>query len=289
MSVLFLARDRILGRRVAIKILRDDLYPHPALERRFLREARVNAQLQHPGIAPLYDVGRMPDGRPFLVVRFVHGRTLDDLLAARTAPADDLPRFLDVVSQVARAVAYAHAKGVVHRDLKPANVVVSPLGGAWLLDWGLAKVLGDPAEPAGAAEPPAGPADDPAPGSRVVGGGDPGQTGLGTAIGTPAYIAPEQARCRTAGTVDERADVFGLGGTLCTVLTGEPPFTGDPADVWAKARRGDLSEAHARLAGCGGPPGAIGLAVRCLAARPEDRPRNAGEVARAIATLLVVG
>jgi len=287
MSVLFLARDRILGRRVAVKILRDDLYPCPAVERRFLREARVSAQLQHPGIAPLYDVGRMPDGRPFLVMRYVDGRTLEDLLAARRSPAEDLPLFLDVFTQVARAVAYAHAKGVVHRDLKPLNVIVSPGGVACLLDWGLAKVLGEGPGPPWGADGPAGPDDDSGLSGRVVGGA--GQTaGMGT-VGTPAYIAPEQARARTAGAVDERADVFGLGGILCDVLTGAPPFTGEPADVWRKARRGDVADAHARLAGCGGPHGVVALARRCLAARPADRPRTGGDVLRAIAPLVTVG
>lgn len=285
MSVLFLARDRILGRRVAVKILREDLYPYPAVERRFLREARVNAQLQHPGIPPLYDVGRMPDGRPFLVMRYVHGDTLEELLAARRSPADDRAQFLDVFTQVARAVAYAHGKGVVHRDLKPLNVIVSPGRLARLLDWGLAKVLGEPADPAD----PGGPDDDPRQSGPVVGGEGHGHTAAGATVGTPAYIAPEQARGRTAGAVDERADVFGLGGILCDILTGAPPFTGPPADVWGKARRGDVADAHARLRRCGGPPGVVALALRCLAADPADRPRNGGDVVRAIAPLVIVG
>ena len=179
---------------------------------------------------------------------------------------------LGVFEQVCQAVAYAHSKGVIHRDLKPENVMVGRFGEVQVMDWGLAKLLTRTGE---TAEQPAG--------GEVVGPwpGEVGQT-CG-AVGTPAYMAPEQANGEWER-ADERVDVFGLGGILCAVLTGQPPYVGNSAaEVWRKAQRGQLGEALARLEDCGAEPELVRLARACLCAEVGGRPRHAGEVAQAVA------
>lgn len=270
MGVLWMARDRVLGREVVLKALRDEYADKPGAEARFLREARVNSQLEHPGIVPVYDLGRFPTGRPFFAMKYVRGRPLDQLLAERP-PASDLGLWLKVFVRVARAVAYAHTKGVVHRDVKPHNVMLTEGGRVRLLDWGLAKVPDE---------------DDADYGDGVVGFGPSGFTRTGTAVGTPGFMAPEQARGDNRR-VDERADVFGLGGLLAVILTGAPPFSDpDRGVVWEQSLAGDLGPAFDRLDGCGADRRMIRLAKRCLTREPEDRPRNAGVVARLAARLL---
>lgn len=263
MGVLLRAHDRLIGRELVIKLLRDELRGHATAERRFLREARINGQLQHPGIVPIYDVGRFPDGRPYLTMRYVYGRTLEAVLAARSSADSDHSQLLRIFERVCETVAYAHAKGVIHRDLKPANVMVSGFGQVRVLDWGLAKVVGEPPEPWDG-EPVLTP-------SAFL-------TQFGAAIGTPAFIPPEQASGECA-LWNERSDVFGLGGILCEIFTGQPPYIGEtmPA-IWAKARAGDLREAHERLRNCGADSAWVQLAIACLAPNPDDRPRSAEEV-----------
>ena len=134
-------RDPDLGRDVAIKVLRDDLSGRPEMVRRFVEEAQIGGQLQHPGIVPVYELGTFADRRPFFSMKLVKGQTLAQLLAARPSPADGLPRSLGIFEQVAQTVAYAHARGVIHRDLKPSNVMVGSFGEVQVMDWGLAKVL----------------------------------------------------------------------------------------------------------------------------------------------------
>src|SRR5262249_37816357 len=157
----------------------------------------------------------------------------------------------------------------IHRDLKPQNVMVGEFGEVQLMDWGLAKVLGGGQEPGGG-------------GSTIctTRGGGLESTVVGSVLGTPAYMPPEQARGEVSR-VDERADVFGLGAILCEVLTGLPPYRGE--NVQRQARQGDLADALARLGGCGAEAELVELCRRCLAAAPADRPRHGGEVAAAIA------
>jgi eukaryotic-like serine/threonine-protein kinase len=270
MGAVYRAVDPELGRPLAVKVLLPCHAGQPALEARFLEEARVTAQLQHPGIPPVHELGQLADGRPFLAMRLVKGRTLAELLAARQSPSEDLPRFLALFGQVCQAVAYAHSKGVLYRDLKPGNVMVGAFGEVQVMDWGLAKLL----------VPAAGPS--PAGSSTLLttrGGADL-QTEAGSVLGTPAYMAPEQARGELSR-VDERSDVFGLGAVLCHVLTGRPPYAGEGAH--RQARQADLADAFARLDGCGADAELVALARRCLAEEPGGRPRHAGEVAEAVA------
>jgi serine/threonine protein kinase len=141
MGAVHKGRDASLGREVAVKVLLETHQEKPELVRRFVEEAQIGGQLQHPGVVPVYELGQFPDRRPYFTMKLVKGRTLAQLLAERTDPAQDRPRFLKVFEQVCQALAYAHARGVIHRDLKPANVMVGAFGEVMVMDWGLAKVL----------------------------------------------------------------------------------------------------------------------------------------------------
>jgi serine/threonine-protein kinase len=269
-------RDPDLGRELAIKVLLERYTGNPDAARRFLEEARIAGQLQHPGIVPLYEVGRLGDRLPYFTMKVVEGHTLAELLGERTAPGHDLPRFLWVFEQVCQTVAYAHSRGVIHRDLKPANVMVGAFGEVQVMDWGLAKRLrtagGGSRTEAGALEAAGESGEDR---SR-----DPQATSPGTILGTYAYMPPEQARGEIEA-LDERADVFALGAILCKILTGAPPFSG--AALSEQARRDDLTAALARLATCGAEGELIALATRCLEDRRDDRPREARELADGLA------
>jgi len=261
MGVVLSARDLALDRQVAVKILRPGR-PVTEAARRFLRESKITAGLTHPGVPPVYAVGSLPDGSPFLAMKLIAGRTLADLLRDRLAA--DLPRFVQVFEQVAQAVAFAHSRGVIHRDLKPANVMVGAFGEVQVMDWGLARSeSGDDAA------------------GEAVTAEDESATAAGAVMGTPAYMAPEQARGEL---VNPRADVFALGGILCEILTGHPPFAGDGARaVLARAAAGDVAEALARLEARGADTELVALAGRCLSPKAEDRPADGKAVADAVA------
>jgi serine/threonine-protein kinase len=144
MGLVLHGRDPDLGRDLAVKVLREDHAADPDVVQRFIEEAQVGGQLQHPGVVPVHELGRSPDGRPYFTMKLVKGRTLADLLKERTTPAQELPRFLGIFQQVCQRLAYAHSKRVIHRDLKPGNVMVGAFGEVQVMDWGLAKVLGGP-------------------------------------------------------------------------------------------------------------------------------------------------
>jgi serine/threonine-protein kinase len=271
-------RDPQLDRELAVKILRADHAGNPALVGRFEQEARVVGRLQHPGVVPVYDSGRLPDGRPWFIMRLVQGRTLAQLLGERHDPQHEPARFLAIFAQVCQTLAYAHEQGVIHRDLKPSNIMVGAFGEVQVMDWGLAKMLPGP----GGAEdaPPGQPAAGPVTTLQTESAGLSSQAG--TVLGTPAYMAPEQARGEVER-LDERCDVFGLGAVLCEVLTGWPPYTGASVlPVRERAARGDLEEAWKRLDRCGAAAELVALARCCLEAEPAARPRNAAEVAEAV-------
>jgi tRNA A-37 threonylcarbamoyl transferase component Bud32 len=284
MGAVYAAQDTVLGRDVAVKVLLDKFRDDAPTAGRFVEEARITGQLQHPGIPPVHDLGILPDGRPFLAMKLIGGNTLADLLGRRADPSADRGRFLAAFEAICQAVAYAHANEVVHRDLKPSNVMVGAFGEVQVMDWGLAKDLRAPvqgthdAEPETDADPTA---------TSEPGSGDPrlSQTCPGAVLGTPAYMPPEQARGESAR-ADPRSDVFGLGAILCAILTGNPPYgAAGSQDVVGAAARGDLDEAFARLGQCGAEPELIDLCRRCLSPDPDGRPTDAGAVAAAVAGL----
>jgi serine/threonine-protein kinase len=145
MGAVFKGRDSSLGRDVAVKVLLESHSGRAELVQRFVEEAQIAGQLQHPGVVPVYEMGQTPDRRPFFTMKLVKGRTLTQLLLDRPSPADELPRLVAIFEAVCQTLAYAHAKGVIHRDLKPANVMVGAFGEVQVMDWGLAKVLGSEA------------------------------------------------------------------------------------------------------------------------------------------------
>ncbi len=284
MGAILKGRDVDLGRDLAIKVLLEKHRDHPEMVRRFVEEAQIGGQLQHPGIVPVHELGRFPDGRLFIAMKLVKGRTLAALLESRTDPAEDRPRFLSIFQQVCQTMAYAHARGVIHRDLKPSNVMVGSFGEVQVMDWGLAKVL----DQGGLADEERSHRMRDGSGTiRTMSTGSAAAESIaGSVIGTPAYMPPEQAR-GAMETLDERADVFGLGSILCEILTGEPAYTGaSSVELYRKAERADLAGAIARLDGCGADAELVALARSCLAAAPRDRPRDAGVVAAGLAAHL---
>jgi len=245
------ARDRTLGRDVAVKRIRPPFDAEPARRIRFLREAEVTGRLEHPGIAPVYGLGEDDAGKPCYAMRLVQGETLRDAIrrfhsgpGKTLAFRDLLARFL-VVCQVA---AYAHARGFIHRDIKPANVVIGPFGETILLDWGLAKEFAsaDPEARTDQVE-------------TIDSSATPlmGETAPGAVMGTPGFMAPEQATGRNVG---PPADVYSLGATLFNLLTDRAPS--DPNPPVAAA-----------------PPALLAVARMAMAARPEDRYASAVELA----------
>jgi tetratricopeptide (TPR) repeat protein len=279
MGAVFRGHDATLDRDVAVKVLLNRHRGHSDAERRFLREARICGQLQHPGVVPVYGLGRADDARPVFIMKVVEGRTLAALLGERKSPADGLSHFLGIFEQVCQAVAYAHSKRVIHRDLKPANVMVGAFGEVQVMDWGLAKMLHGGSANAGRQLPAEGSPEQGADAPRSPLGSTLDEFGATGAVGTPQYMPPEQALGHSAD-ADERADVFGLGAILCDILTGEPPFTdGATVKALAKAALGQLGEAFSRLESCGSDAELIALCKECLARQAEDRPRDGSVVA----------
>ena len=260
-------RDLTLDREVAIKTL----LPGADAER-FVTESKITARLPHPGIPPVHALGTLPDGSPYLVMKLIRGRTLAAVLKERPSPRHDLPRHVQAFEQVAQAVGFAHSRGVIHRDLKPLNVMVGEFGEVQVMDWGLAKDMASGGrQPAVPDEEQSADADR----SPVH------ATRAGSVMGTPGYMAPEQARGEA---VDARADVFALGSTLAAILTGKPAFVGTTArETIGKAAKADTADVLARLDACAADAELVALARRCLAAKAEDRPADARQVADEVA------
>jgi serine/threonine-protein kinase len=248
MASVYLARDEKHGRDVAIKVIRPDLSASLGHER-FLREIEIAARLRHPNIVPLFDSGEV-DGSLFFVMPYEEGRSLRERL--REAGALPIADALNVLRDVARALCYAHEHGVVHRDIKPDNVMLSG-GAAVVTDFGIAKAVSD---------------------ARTV-AGDPTLTVDGTVIGTPAYMAPEQATGDTA--VDHRADIYSFGCLGYEVFAGHPPFQEKATHLLIAAHLATVPRPIAELRP-EIPPSIAELLSQCLAKAPADRPQSAREL-----------
>ena len=301
MGAIYRAADPAFGRDVVIKLVHERLAHAPRAARRFIEEARISGQLEHPGIPPVHEMGTLPDGRPFLAMKLIQGETLATFLTRvhdpktgsrgpGSASGADRCQLLAIFEKICQAIGYAHSLGVIHRDLKPANIMVGAFGEVQVMDWGLAKRLGEaPASSAGAAQvhaaTPLADENEPATAAGPNEASDGDETQPGAILGTPAFMPPEQA----AGQVDQidrQSDVFGLGAILCALLTGEGPYAGGSGSaVLYRASQGDLADAFARLDRCGADAPVIQLCKLCLAADKAQRPRDAGEVAAAVAQI----
>ena len=294
MGAILKGRDVDLGRSLAIKVLLDSHKDNPQIIQRFVEEAQIGGQLQHPGITPVYELGQFADQRPFFTMKLVKGKTLAAMLSERK-DIFDRGKLLGIFEQICQTMAYAHSRGVIHRDLKPANIMVGAFGEVQVMDWGLAKVL----ESGGTADEKkarlqhanhsviqtfrsdgSGPA---------MVGTDPanaGETLAGSVMGTPAYMPPEQARGEVER-LDERCDVFGLGAILCEILTGRPPYFDDnPREVLSLAQRGDLETAFKDLDICRADAELVEIAKESLAAKPTNRIRDAKILAERVSSYL---
>jgi serine/threonine-protein kinase len=298
----WLARDSNLGRDVALKELRPETAADAAIASRFIEEAQITGQLEHPGIIPIYELSQDPANRPaFYTMRFVKGQTLAEATAAYharrrqgTEQPLDLRNLLGVFVSVCNAVAYAHSRGVIHRDLKGLNVLLGDFGEVMVLDWGLAKRLGQRAEaaPLIASSPLSPVFGGEGPGVRghdtvrqpgaapAAPGIDSGLTQPGDVLGTPAYMAPEQATGRL-DQLDARTDVFALGGMLYEILTGQPPYQGANSDeTLHQARTGNITAP--RLLAPHTPPALEAICMKALRPAPADRYASAGMLAQDI-------
>jgi eukaryotic-like serine/threonine-protein kinase len=250
-------RDRTLLRQVALKILDPVLARNPIQVERFVNEAQINAQLEHPNIVPVHEIVLEPDGPKYFTMKLVEGVNLHDWIQSAGRPAGSVEVLHDMLSaylKVCDALAFAHSRGVIHCDLKPGNIMVGAFGEVYLMDWGLGRVLRDGNSKAAVA----------------VSAGDGAAAGVrGRVLGTPGFMAPEQAHGRE-DELDERTDIFGLGAVLFAIITGRSPFTGR-----------DLTEALARARACQiafpapnpvqMPPRLCRIAARAMERDPRDR------------------
>jgi serine/threonine protein kinase/predicted Zn-dependent protease len=273
--------DTEFNRPLAMKVLAKELAGNKDLEERFLREARLTGQLQHPGIPPVQEKGRLDDGTPFFIMKLIKGHSLQKLLRDRPSPHDRLSHFVAVFASVCQTMAYAHSRGIIHRDLKPGNIMVGAFSEVQVMDWGLAKVL----RTGVAGLDSAAAAKDDSSTVHIV--NTPTSLGehtmAGAVMGTPGYMAPEQSRGETEN-LDQRCDVFGLGGILCEILTGAPTFVSvGGSNSLRLAIMGDVSGAFQRLEQSGADADLVAIAKHCLAPEIADRPADARAVADAVA------
>lgn len=288
----FLAGDNELNREVALKTIQPRFADNTDSRLRFLQEAEITGRLEHPGIVPVYGLGQYADGRPYYAMRFVRGESLQEAalqfhqqhakvvekkLEAEYTPVGQysietvefrklLGRFIDVCN----AIAYANSRGVLHRDLKPGNIMLGKYGETLVVDWGLAKVLGTSGEATASGEQTLMPSSD--------SGSAPTQ--IGSAIGTPAYMPPEQAN----GSLDKlgpASDVYSLGATLYFLITGKAPVQGKSVvEVLEKVRVGNVP--HPTLINPHIPRSLAAICMRAMSTNPEDRYPNPQELAEEI-------
>lgn len=300
MGMVYRVRDRRLQRQLALKTIRSSRTLSETVISRFIEEAQISSQLEHHGIVPIHDIGRLPDGRMFYTMAWVRGRTLSQWKRQnRFTTRANLHAKLSIFLKVCDAVAHAHRRSVIHRDLKPSNVMIDSNNNVFVIDWGLARVID--AGPENMAEPSRSPSDAKSltriqtirradetitnpttPSDSRPGNASSSSTRPGSVIGTVTYMPPEQAK----GHVDQitaRSDVFSLGAMLCELVTGHPPYvSNDPDTKLAMAICGDLDACFDRLSRCRAPGPIKTLIRQCLSVDQVQRPMNAAALCKPI-------
>ena len=263
MGAVYLVHHEVLQRDFALKVIHPTLVTDPEMEQMFRREARAASRVQHPNVTFVFDFAHSADGRPYIVMEYVEGVTLarEIALAKKAGKPFPLLRTIDVLAQVADALAAAHACGVIHRDLKPANVALTTRRGrddfVKVLDFGLAKLLR---------------------------GGTLNQVDSRSIFGTPEYMSPEQ--CLRLDEVDHRTDIYGLGIMAFEALTGEPPFLGEPLQVLYAHQEKEPPRPSQVRKEPDFPAQVDDLVLRCLRKEPAERPQSAVELASELRLLL---
>ncbi|HEV3263103.1 MAG TPA: serine/threonine-protein kinase [Gemmataceae bacterium] len=275
LGAILIGREENLHREVALKLLQAPRARNPESRGRFLREAEITSQLEHPGVVPVYGLGQLADGTPVYAMRFIQGESLQEAVRQFHQPEQQCPArdkqglaFRQLLSRfvsVCNTIAYAHSRCILHRDLKPGNIMLGAYGETLVVDWGLAKSMAaDEAAAASDRQPEAQPTAEQAANTATV---------MGTVIGTPAYMSPEQAAGRW-DLVGPGSDVYSLGATLYVLLTGRAPFLeGDMAEVLRRVQCGQVVPPGQVRKDV--PPALEAVCLRAMALRPGDRYSSA--------------
>ena len=282
MGVVYAAYDSQMRRDVVLKCLLPKHQNSFQALQRFYNEAHITGQLQHPGIAPVYELGELEDGRPFYCMKLVEGKTLTQFLADRDSPSEETTRALNFFLQICQTMAFAHERGIVHRDLKPSNIMVGKHGQTQVMDWGVAKNLATPDEPLKTenVSPKDGEPDGPPElEASKAPNANPDLTRYGQVIGTPGYMSPEQAFGQN-DLIDKQSDVYSLGAILCEILTGASP--GSIESRSADQAESESNDFDQRLINSDADLEMADLVRACLQRKPQDRPKDADAVAQVV-------
>jgi len=263
-SLIRSCKDLHLNREICYKSLLPEFADDEIEQKRFLREARVSAMLQHPNTVPTYELGRDKSGHYYFTMKLVHGYTLREIFDYRERY--DLTQLVKIIVQIGYALEYAHSIGVIHRDIKPENVLIGPYGEVLLLDWGLAKVWDKEGS------------------QTLIESEVPGRksenvsmTGFQKLQGTLFYMSPEQIE--RDPTIDSRSDIYSLGILLYEALTGQTPATGEIVEDVIESTLNEVPPKPSELAEKI-PPVLEDAAMQCIEKKPEDRIQTAGELIR---------
>lgn len=259
------ARDTALLCDVAMKMLDPEYERDMSLVERFVEEAQIQSQLDHPNIVPVHELGRDAEGRVFFTMKYVRGVSLHDWLLDASRPVGSSERLVDALEiflKVCDGISFAHSRGVIHRDLKPANIMIGQFGEVYVMDWGLSAVTGAEVRTTrerDELEFPSGP------------------------VGTPAYISPEAARGEEC---DERSDVYGLGGVLYQIVSGKTPYVRDGRAALAAAKTGAYRPLFDGLGFAGVSKPILRIIEKALAPAPDQRYQTAAELKAAVRRFL---
>ena len=263
-SLIKSCRDLHLRRTICYKTLRPEFLDDPIETKRLLREARISAMLQHPNTVPTYELGRDNRGHYYFTMKLVHGYTLREVLNYRERY--DLGQLVDVIVQIARALGYAHAHGVLHRDIKPDNILIGPFGEVLLLDWGLAKVWHKDGKA------------DLSDADIEEFDAEQGMTGQGKLQGTVMYMSPEQVRRDPA--IGFSSDIYSLGAVLYEVVSGRTPFQGDRIQTILGQIENEVPPDPRSVSKLPVPEVLAELIMKCLQKDPNQRPESADQLVR---------